>query len=241
MKRNNALVFVLFGLSLVLPLFDLTLFFFFDAYSVMFYGEEYFVILLSVTFIGVCIALLCMRDKRIGQRTELLLLLTMFLTPSVRFLCAGLSDSLPFLVLLSLWTASAAVVVGFYARRRALRIFAYVLTALFSAYATAAVLLIGTFLPSEILMTDVITSPDGDRALIVAEFSDPDNAERIYTGVEVYKLSESFSVGPLEFRAHDHTLEKEGSNLKVEWVSDVKFHFGGQNYYVVDRKGEEKW
>lgn len=205
-KRNNLLSYLLFGMTAVFLILYIGYRLFLSDYSVLF--DRWFICadVWNGVMIGVCIALLIFRDKRMGTAAKVLLISALLLLPTDRFLMVRMIDAsyvVPGTWDTIVYLAAAivlAVTVCFYIKTAAPKILAVLLFGI--VFVIGGFFDLGSYLFSYEKIRDVadIPSPDGIHHVRVLEYADDDNRDWRLKAVFAYNSAESFSIGSIEFQ-----------------------------------------
>lgn len=236
MKRNNLCVCLMFGASVASVLFYvLPIMLFTGRHVVVTVGGQLFIFCLCAAQLGLSVALLCFRRKGISPFAEVLLLVTLFVTPTYTESRGGI---VLFILFYIACTVLKAVAVGLYVRRRILKRTAIITAGIFLFFSLVAMAMASSFSPKEYRELGTLTSPDGNHAAAVAVYRDPDTDEWL-TSVETYSVPDSLSLGILDVRGHSRVFETKGKDAPVEWVSSRKIRVGSDTKTIVNQKGNE--
>lgn len=234
MRRNNILSYILFSLTALYPMLFAIRLLFLSGYTVLFDSLIICADARNIIMIGICIAMLIFKDKRVGRLAKVLLILSLMLLPVSRLLMiwftevtVGMWDSVIYLLLI----AVMIVTVWKYVKANWLMTAEIILFCALmgiSLFYSAVALLFAYGKMGEVAD---IPSPDGIHHIRVVGYEDDDVKSFHIKALYAYNNAESFSIGSVEFMKDRHLIyESHESDLD----SQISFRVNG-TVTVLDR------
>lgn len=233
MKRNNILTYILFALTAVFPVLYAGYSLFLKGYTILFESLTVWADVLNVLLIGICVAMLLFKDKRIGKVATAMLILSVFLLPIDRYLmiCVLMKSCIAVGILdIVIYHASAIIMIitaCFYVKNKGLKILVVLVFSIIFAVSGFNNFIINLFGYQNPRVTE-ISAPDGIHHVRVIEFTD----YGLYKVVYSYNSAESFSIGPIKFAKdwkfiEDYPEEKDLHNWdtgSLDENTDITFN-----------------
>lgn len=229
MKRNHFMVSVLFGESLLFPAFSLICAVM--RYSLTVNNGLLYAAVTTAVYTGVGVLLLTGKDRRIGRVHAVLLAVTLLLNQINALFFLFTAKNVFAVILTASWIAVAAAVAAVYVKRVGLKVAFYVISGVLVHPICLLILLSG--FPTDTVVAREI-SPGGAYC---AEVIDNDQgALGGATILNVYKYSESFSIGSFDFRKEETEVYNGGWGEfeTLRWIDDGHLQMNGTTYKMAD-------
>lgn len=248
MKKKAVLLWSLYALTAFFPVVYACCKIFADGYTPILHSADIFAAVFGALIAGICIALLCIKDKSVNRGGKILLILSAILLPLSRFVLIMMMDEESNFILTWRWfvyiglEALLIVTMCFYIKNDAVTVLSLIAFALVFSATSVYLLFYGMFGYTEVRQTDKIASPYGGYSAVVKEFTNSDDGCR-YKKVSVYNSEESFFIGSLEFRKSEHRIERYQENTDaldidsdIVWLEYDIIRIKDKSYYST---GEE--
>ena len=249
MKKNHLFTYILFVLAAAFPVLYICCLIFLPGYTVCFESLKICAAVQNIIMLGVCIAMLISKERRIGRPAGILLSISLVLLPVSRYLMTVVLENSH--IISHLWDALiylALIIVMFitviiYSKAEWPRIAAIVLFGILFVYSGFYGAVSWAFSYEKIRDVADIASPDGIHSVRVIEYADDDNRSWLYKAVYSYNSMESFSIGSVEFLkdwsylndyAEDSVYALD-ENTQISWtdngeimIQDKTYSFDGE-------------